>query len=155
MFKTSRRDGKNTWKNHTKKDPNESDNYHGVVSHPEPNILECETKWTLGSTAVSKASGCDGIPEELFKTLKDDAVKVLQSICQQIWNTQQWPQTGKCQSPSQFPRRAELKNVQTTGQLHSSPMLVRSCLRSCMIGFSITQTKNFQMFKFGLEKEEN
>ena len=63
-----RRDGKNTWKNRTKKDPNESDNYDGVVSHPEPNILECETKWTVGSTAVSKASGCDGIPEELFKS---------------------------------------------------------------------------------------
>ena len=125
-----------------------------MISLPESDILECEFRWALGSTAVNKASGCDGIPVELFKTLKDDAVKVLQSICQQIWNTQQWPQTGKCQSPSQFPRRAELKNVQTTGQLHSSPMLVRSCLRSCMLGFSITQTKNFQMSKLGLGKAE-
>ena len=63
----------------------------GVVSHSEPDILECEVK-CLGSTAVHKASGCDGIPVELFKTLKDDAIKVLHSICQQIWKTQQWPQ---------------------------------------------------------------
>ena len=78
-----------------KKDLNEPDYYDGVVSHPEPDILECEVKWALGSTAVNKASGCDGIPVELFKTLKDDAIKVLHSICQQIWKTQQWPQDWK------------------------------------------------------------
>ena len=71
------------------KDPDEADDYNGVVSYPEPDILECEAKWTLGSTALSNASGCDGIPEELFKTLRDDAIKVLHSICQQIWKTQQ------------------------------------------------------------------
>ena len=64
-----------------KKDLNEPDFYLGVVSHPEPDILECEVKWALGSTAVNKASGCDEIPVKLFKTLKDDAVKVLHSIC--------------------------------------------------------------------------
>ena len=67
-----------------KKDLNEPDYYDGVVSHPEPDILESEVKWALGSTAVHKASGCDGISIELFKTLKDDAMKVLHSICQQI-----------------------------------------------------------------------
>ena len=90
---------KKRWKEHTeelyKKDLNGPDYYGGVVSHPEPDILEWEVKRTLGKTAANKASGCDGIPVELFKTLKDDAVKVLHSICQQIWKTQQWPQDWK------------------------------------------------------------
>ena len=90
---------KKRWKEYTeelyKKDLNEQDNNDGVVGHPEPNILECEVNWALGSTAINKASGCDGIPVELFKTLKDDAIKVLHSICQQIWKTQQWPQDWK------------------------------------------------------------
>ena len=77
------------------KDLNELDYYDDVVSHPEPDILESEVKWTLGSTAVNKASGCNGIPVELFKTLKDDAIKVLHSICQQIWKTQEWPPDWK------------------------------------------------------------
>ena len=66
-----------------------------MITHLEPDILECEVKWTLGSITMSKASGGDGIPVELFQILKDDAVKVLQSICQQIWKTQQWPQDWK------------------------------------------------------------
>ena len=81
-----------------KKDLNEPDFYHGVVSHPEPDILECEVKWALGSTAVNKASGCDGIPVKLFKTLKNDAIKAFQSICQQIWKTQ-YHKTGKKVNP--------------------------------------------------------
>ena len=83
--------GRFLWKNFTKKDPNELDNHNGVVSHSEPDILECEVKLPLGSTVVSKASGCDGILVGLFKTLKDDAIKVLLSICQQIWKTRLWP----------------------------------------------------------------
>ena len=79
---------KKRWKEYMeewyKKDLNEPDYYNGVVSHPEPDILECEVKWSLGSTVVNIASGCDGIPVELFKTLKNDAIKVFQSICQQI-----------------------------------------------------------------------
>ena len=78
-----------------KKDLNEPDYYNGVVSHPRSDIVECKVKWTLGSTAVNKAGGCNGIPAKLFKILKDDAVKVLHSICQQIWKTQQWPQDWK------------------------------------------------------------
>ena len=74
------------------KDPNDQDNYVGVITHLEPDILECKVKWALESTAMNKASGGDGIPAELFQILKDDAVKVLHSICQQIWKTQQWPQ---------------------------------------------------------------
>ena len=66
-----------------------------MITHPEPETLECKDKWALGSMTMNKASGCDGIPVELFQVLKDDAVKVLHSICQQIWRTQQWPQDWK------------------------------------------------------------
>ena len=72
-----------------KKDPNEPDYFDGVLSHPGPDILYSKVKWDLGSTAVNKASGCDGIPVELFKTLKADAIKMLHLVCQQIWKTQQ------------------------------------------------------------------
>ena len=79
------------WQEYTeelyKKDLNDSDNHNGVVTHLEPDILECEVKWALGSITTNKTSGGDGIPAELFKILKDDAVKMLHSICQQIWKT--------------------------------------------------------------------
>ena len=87
-----RRDGKNTQKNCTKKDLHDLDNHDGVITHLEPDILEYEVKWALESITTNKASGGDGIPVELFQTLKDDSVKVLHSKCQQIWKTQQWPQ---------------------------------------------------------------
>ena len=79
----------------SKKYLNEPHYYSGVISQPEPDILEREVKWALGSTAVNKASGCNGFPVELFKNLKDNAIKVLHSICQQIWMTQWWPQGWK------------------------------------------------------------
>ena len=78
-----------------KKDFNDPDNHDGMITHLEPDILECEVKWTLGSITMNKTSGGDGIPVELFKILKDDAVKVLHSICQQIWKMKQWPQDWK------------------------------------------------------------
>ena len=71
---------------------NDQYNYDSVITYLEPDILECEVKWTIGSITMNKASGGDGIPVELFHIIKDDAVKVLHSICQQIWITQQWPQ---------------------------------------------------------------
>ena len=74
---------------------NDPNKYYGVITHQEPDILECKVKWALGSITTNKASGDDGIPAELFQILKDDAVKVLHSICQQIWKTQQWPQGWK------------------------------------------------------------
>ena len=98
----------------------EQDNHDGMITHLEPDILECEVKWALGSITMNKASGGDGIPDELFQILEDDAVKVLQSICQQIWKTQQWPQDWKSQLSFQSQRRAMPKNVQTTSQLYSS-----------------------------------
>ena len=78
-----------------KKDLQDPDNHDGVITHPEPDILECEVKWVLGSITTNKAIGSDGIPVELFQILKDDAVNMLHSICQQIWKTQQWPQDWK------------------------------------------------------------
>ena len=77
------------------KDLHDPDNQDGVITHLEPDILKCEAKWALGSITANKASGGDGIPGELFQILKDDAVKVLHSICQQIWKTQQWSQDWK------------------------------------------------------------
>ena len=78
-----------------KKDLHDPDNHDAMITHLEPDILECKVKWALGSITTKKASGGDGIPVELFQILKDDAVKVLHSICQQIWKTQQWPQDWK------------------------------------------------------------
>ena len=91
----ARRDGKNIQRNCTKKDLNDRDNHDGVITHSEPDIPDCEFKWVLGGTAANKASRGNEIPTELFKILKDDAIKVLHSICQQIWKTQQWPQDWK------------------------------------------------------------
>ena len=103
-----------------KKDVHDPDNHDGVITHLELDILECEVKWALGSISMNKVSGRDGIPVELFQILKDDAVNVLHSICQQIWKTQQWPQDWKRSLFIPIP-----KNAQTTTQLHSSHMLVK------------------------------
>ena len=101
------------------KDLHDPDNHDGVITHPEPNILEWEIKWALGSITTNKASGGDGIPVELIQILKDNAVKVLHSICQQIWKTHQCQRTGKGQFSFQPQRKAMPKNAQTTAQLHS------------------------------------
>ena len=101
------------WQEYTelyKKDLNEPDNHDGVITHPEPDILRCEVKWALGSITVNKASGRNGIPAELFQILKDDVVKVLHSICQQIWKTQQWPQDWKRSVFIPIPKKGNAKN---------------------------------------------
>ena len=94
MDLTEAEDIKKRWQEYIeklyKKDLNDPDNHDGVITHLEPDILECEVRWALGSTTMNKASGGDGIPVELFQ-IQDDAVKVLHSVCQQIWKTQQWP----------------------------------------------------------------
>ena len=108
-----------------KKDLHDPDNHDDVITNLEPDILECEAKWALEIITTNKASGGDGIPVGLFQILKDDAVKVLHSICQQIWKTQQWPQDWKTSVSFQFQRKAMPKNAQTTAQLHSSHMLVK------------------------------
>ena len=99
MELTEAEDIKKRWQEYTeelcKKYLQDPDNHNGVITHLKPDILEHEVKWALGSTTMNKASGGDGIPVELFQILKDDAVKVLHSICQHIWKTQQWPQDWK------------------------------------------------------------
>ena len=103
-----------------KKDLQDPDNHDGVITHLEPDILKCEIKWALGSITTIKASRVDGIPVELVQILKDDAVKVLHSICQQNWKTQQWPQDWKRSVFIPIPKKGNAKNAQTTAQLYSS-----------------------------------
>ena len=116
-------DIKKRWQEYTeelyKKDLHNQDNHDAVITHLQPDILEYEVKWALESITTNKASGGDGIPVELCQILKDDAVKVLHSLCQQIWKTQQWPQDWKMSAFIPIP-----KKVQTTTQLHSSHTLV-------------------------------
>ena len=102
-----------------KKDLHDPGNHDGVITHLEPDILECEVKWALESITTNKASGGDGIPVELFQTLKADAVKVLHSICQQIWKTQQWPQDWKRSVFTPIPKKGNAKEC-STAQLHLS-----------------------------------
>ena len=129
MALTEAKDIKKRWQEYTeelyKKDLHDPDNHDDVTTHLEPDTLECEVKWVLGSITTNKASGGDGIPVELFQILKDEAVKVLHSVCQQIWRTQQWHRTGKGQFSFQSQRKAMQKNAQSTAQLHSSHRLVK------------------------------
>ena len=129
MDLTEAEDIKKRWQEYTeelyKKDLHNPDSHDGAITHLEPDILECEVKQALESITMNKATGGDGIPVELFQILKDDAVKVLHSICQQIWKTQQWPQDWKRSVFIQSQRKAMPKNVQTTAQLYSSHMLVK------------------------------
>ena len=124
-----RRGGKNTQKNCTKKDLHDPDNHNAVITHLEPDILECEVKWTLGSITMNKASGGDGIAVELFQILKDDAVKVLHSICQPIWKTQQWPQDWKRSVFIPIPKKGNAKecpNYRTIALIsHASNVMLK------------------------------
>ena len=142
MDLTEAEDIKKRWQEYTeelyKKDLHDPDNHNGVITHLEPDILECEVKWALDSITTNKASGGDGIPVELIQILKDDAVKVLHSICQQIWKTQQWPQDWNRLVFIPIPKKAMQKNAQTTKQLHSSHMLVKKCSKFSKPGFSNT-----------------
>ena len=113
MDLTEAEDIKKRWQEYTeelyKKDLHDPDNHGGVITHLEPDILECELKWALGSITMNKASGGDGIPVELFQILEDDAVKVLHSICQQIWKTQQWLQDWKRSVFIPIPKKGTVK----------------------------------------------
>ena len=138
MDLTEAEDIKKRWQEYTelyKKDLHNPDNHDSVITHLEPDILECEVKWALESITMNKSSGADGIPVELFQTLKDDAVKVLHSIRQQIWKTRQWGKkkkklssghrTGKGQFSFQSQRKAMPKNAQTSTDVHSSHTLAK------------------------------
>ena len=121
------------WQEYTeelyKKDFHDPDNHDGVITHLEPNILECEVKWALESISTNKANGGDGIPVELFQILKDDAVKVAHSICQQIWKTQQWPQDWKRSVFIPIPKKGnskECSNYDTIALIsHASKVMLK------------------------------
>ena len=109
---TEAKSTKKSWQEYTelyKKDLNDPDNHDGVITHLEPDILECEVKWALGSITTNKASGGDGIPAELFQILKDDAVEMWHSICHLIWKTQQWPQDWKRSVFTPVPKKGDAK----------------------------------------------
>ena len=127
-------DTKRRWQEYTeelyKKDLHEPDDHDGVITHLEPDILEYEVKWTLGNITTNKAIGCDGIPVELFQILKDDALKVLHSICQQIWKTQQWPQAWKRSVFIPIPKKGNAKecsNFHTIALIsHASKVMLKN-----------------------------
>ena len=122
MDLTEAEDIKKRWQEYTeelyKKDLHDPDDHNGVIINLEPDILDCKVKWALGSITRNEACRGDRIPAELFQILKDDAVKGLHSICQQIWKTQQWPQEWKRSVFIPIPKKAMQKNAQTTIQLH-------------------------------------
>ena len=132
MDLTEAEDIKKRWQEYTeryKKNLNDPDNHNGVITHLEPDILECEVKWTLGSIVTNKTSGGDRILVELFQILKDDAVKVLRSVCQQIWRTQQRPQDWKRSVFIPVPKKGNAKeysNYRTTALiLHASKAMLK------------------------------
>ena len=129
MDRTEAEDIKKRWQEYTeelyKKNVHDLDNHDDVITNLWTDILECKVKWALGSITANKVSGGDRIPVELFQILKDDAVKVLHSICQQIWRTQQRPQDWKMSVFPSVPVKGNVKNAQTPAQLHSSHMLVK------------------------------
>ena len=124
MDLTEAEDTKRRWQEYTEKlyKRDLTDNHNGVITHLEPDILECEVKWALGRITTNKTTGGDGIPADLFQILKADAVQVLNSICQQIGNTQQWPQDWKKSVFIPIPKKGNPLNIQITTQLHSFHM---------------------------------
>ena len=129
MGLTEAEDIKKRWQEYTeelyKKDLHDPDNHNGVITHLDSDILEHEVKWALGSITTKKASGGNGVPVELFQILKDDDVKMLHSIYQHIWKTQQWPQDWKRSVFIPMSKKGNAKNDQITAQLHSSHILVK------------------------------
>ena len=116
-----------------KKNLHDPDSHNGVISHLEPDTLECKVKWALGSITMNKASGGDGIPVELFQILKDDAMKMLHSICQQIWKTQQWPQDWKRSLFIPIPRKGndkECSNYHTTALISQASKVMLKILQA-------------------------
>ena len=143
-------DIKKRWQEYTeelyKKGFHDPDNHDGMITHLEPDILECEVKWALGSITTKKASGGVGIPVELFQILKDDAVKVLHSICQQIWKTQQWPQDWKRSVFIPVPKKGNAKecsNYRTIALISSQCSILPTWFLTvvCNLAFSISSLK--------------
>ena len=156
MDLTEAEDIKKRWQEYTeelyKKVPHDPDNHDGVISHLEPDILECEVKWAIGSNITNKASRGDGIPVELFQILKVDAVKVQHSICQQIWKTQQWPQDWKKSVFFPVPKKDNAKECSNYCTIALIPHTSKVMLN--ILQARLQQYVNFQMFKLHLEKAE-
>ena len=148
---------KKRWQQYTelyKKDPHDPDNHDGVITHLELDILECEVKWVLGSITRNKASGGDRIPVELFQILKDDAVNVLHSICQQIWKTQQWPQDWKRSIFIPIPKKGharECSNYRTIAFISHTSKVMLKILQARLQQYV---NRELLMFKLVLEKAE-
>ena len=130
------------------------DNHNGVITHLEPDILECEVKWALESITTNKASGGNGIPVELFQILKDDAVKVLYSICQQTWKTQQWPQDWKMSVFIPIPKKDNAKECSNYCPIALISHASKVMLKILQARLQQYVDVNFQMFKLVLEKTE-
>ena len=137
-----------------KKDFHDPDNHNDVITHLEPDILECEVKWALERISINKASGGDGIPAELFQILKDDAVKVLPSICQQIWKTQQWPQDWKGSVFIPIPKKGNPKECSN----HHTILLISDASKVILkiLQARLQKSVNHELsdFKLVLEKAE-
>ena len=142
MDLTEAEDIKKRWQEYKeelyKKDVNDPDNHNGVITHLEGDILECEVTWTLGSITTNKASGGDGIPVELFQILKDDAVKVPPSICQQIWRTQQWSQDWKRSLFIPIPKKGNTKECSNYHTIALISHANKVMLKILQAGFSNT-----------------
>ena len=158
MELTEAEDIEKRWQEYTeelyRKDLHDPGNHHGMITHLEPDILDCRVNWALGSITMNKVSGSDGIPADLLQILKDDAVKVLHSLCQQIWKIQQWPQDWKRSVFIPVPKKGNAKeysnycaNVLIS---HASKIMPKFSKWD----FNSTWTKNCQMFKLDLEKAE-
>ena len=158
MDLTEAEDIKQKWQEYTeelyRKDLHEPDNHDGVITHLQTDILECEVKWALGSITMNKASRDNGIPAELFQILEDDAVKVLHSICQQIWKTQQWPQDWKMTVFIPIPKKGNAKecsNYHTIALISHASKVMLKILQARLQHYV---NRELQVFKLVLEKAE-
>ena len=150
---------KKRWQQYTeelyKKDRNDPDNHDGVITHLEPDILECKVKWALGSITMNKASGGNGIPVELFQILKDNAVNVLHSVSQQIWKTQQWPQDWKRSVFIPIPKKGNAKECSNYCTVvlisHASKVMLK------ILQARLQQYKNHELpdVQAGFKKQRN
>ena len=136
------------------KDLHDPDNHDGVITHLEPDIVECDVKWALGSITVNKASGGDGIPVELFQILKDDAVEVLHSVCQQIWKTQQWPQDWKRSVFIPIPKKGNAKECSNYCTIALISHASKIMLKIFQARLQQYMNRELLMFRLVLEKAE-
>ena len=162
MDLTEAEDNIKRWQEYTeelyKKDLHDPDNHDGVITHLEPHILECEVKWALGNIITNKVSGSDGITVELFQILRDDAVKVLHSICQQIWKTQQWPRDWKRSVFIPIPRKGnpkECSNYCTIAPSSHASKVMLKILQARLQQYVICELPDVQAdFRKGREKKK-